>query len=337
MKKRYKILIGLFFCLGLLASGSWAGYSMGIKYERDILNKKLSIIYPLREHNSNYKFIDPLLAYIIPSSDQEEKFTILKNKISDFINNEKNNNDLSDASVFFSDLNRGRWIGVNEKDKYNPASMLKVVIMVAYFKKAEKEPDTLIKNLTYTKDVDNLVKKDPFNSQSDLKIDKSYTVEDLINKMIIYSDNGAAILLLNNIDSSYMNSIYNVLNIDNPEKTKGDFIISPRAYSLFFRILYSSTYLSHNMSEKALDILSKTTFNDGLVDNLPRDIVVSHKFGEYIYTNNNQIQSIELHDCGIVYYKDYPYFLCVMTKGNNFESLKSVIKGVSDLVYNSYK
>ena len=309
---------------------------MGIKYELDILNKKLSIIHPLREHDSSYKFIDPLLAYIIPSSDQDVPLSALKNKISDFINNEKNNNGLSDASVFFSDLDRGRWIGVNEKQKYNPASMLKVVIMVAYFKKNEKETDTFSKSLTYTKDVDNLIKKDPFNSESDLQIGKSYIVQDLINKMIMYSDNGTEILLLNNIEVSYLNSIYNVLNIDNPEKTNGDFVISPRAYSLFFRILYSATYLNHEDSEKALEILSKTTFNDGLIDDLPRDVVVSHKFGEHVYVDNNQIQSIELHDCGIVYYKEYPYFLCVMTKGNNLESLKNVIKSISSIVYQNY-
>jgi len=320
----------------LLALGGIAGYVMGFNYERGVLVEKLGIIHPLREHDSNYKFIDPLLAYILPSFDQETEFNGLKNKITDFIDSEKKNNELSGASVFLSDLNQGRWIGVNEKDKYNPASMLKVVIMVAYFKETEKKPDVLHKSLMYTKDLDALLKKDVFNSESNLQINKNYVVEDLINKMIIYSDNGAEVLLLNNIDKSYLDAIYSALNIDNPEKTSENFTISPRTYSLFYRILYSATYLSHEMSEKALDILSKTTFNDGIVDNLPREIVISHKFGEHITVDNNQFQNIELHDCGIVYYKNYPYFLCVMTRGSNLENLKYVIKNISNLVYQNY-
>jgi len=29
---------------------------------------------------------------------------------------------------------------------------------------------------------------------------------------------------------------------------------------------------------------------------------------------------VQLHDCGIVYYPETPYLLCVMTKGWNFET-----------------
>ena len=86
------------------------------------------------------------------------------------------------------------------------------------------------------------------------------------------------------------------------------------------------------MSEKALELLSKTTFNDGIVAGLPENIVVSHKFGEYILPDE-----IELHDCGIIYYVQNPYFLCVMTRGKDEGELKNTISGISKIIYEDYK
>ncbi len=329
--KILKILI----VIALIIIGVGAGYFWGFKNEQSALNKKLNVIRPLREDNAGYNFIDPLLAYVIPSADQESGMLSLKNKITDFINNRKKNNTLSDASVFFYDLNKGRWIGSNETEKYNPASMFKVVVMVGYLKAAEQKASILDNYLKYTKDVDDFVKQDQFNALPELKVGESYKVSDLINKMIIDSDNGSYALLLKNLDQTGLESIFNSLNIENPSLTD-DFTISPRTYSLFLRILYSATYLDSADSEKALSILSKTTFVDGLVSGLPKGTIVAHKFGNYNVLANGVVQSIELHDCGIVYYPKNPYLLCVMTKGSNLDGLKSTIKNISSLVYQNY-
>lgn len=331
MKIFPKILIGA----ALLLSGIGPGYFWGFNNEQAVLNSKLKIIHPLRENSSEYNFISPLLAYIIPSADQEPEIVSLKNKVNDYINGDIKNNNVSDASVFFYDLNRGRWTGVNAIEKYSPASMLKVVIMVAYFKDSEENPNMLNKYLTYTKEIDDVVKQDPFNTLSDLKIGSSYEMSDLINKMIINSDNGAQFLLLSNINQASLDYIYNVLNIENPSG-KNDFTISPRAYSLFFRILYSSTYLNNSDSEKALSILSKTTFDDGIIAGVPKGVTVSHKFGEHVMHRDDQAFQGELHDCGIVYYPKNPYLLCIMTKGGNLDALKSTIKNISNIVYQNY-
>lgn len=327
MRKIFIIIL----ILVALSGGVGIGYFWGFNNEQAVLDRKLNAIHPLRENNSGYNFIDPLLAYIIPSSDQQTAMVSLKNKITDSISKDKENNNLSDASVFFYDLNRGRWVGVNETEKYNPASMLKVVIMVAYLKESEETQNILNGYLTYTKDIDDAVNQVSFNTPSDLKIGESYKISDLINKMIIDSDNGAETLLLTNINQDNLNSIYNALNIENPDETN-NFTISPRSYSLFFRILYSATYLDNADSEKALDLLSQTTFTDGLVAGVPKNIIVAHKFGEHV----NSPQEIELHDCGIVYYPKNPYLLCVMTKGPSLNSLEGAIKNISSIVYQNY-
>lgn len=169
-------------------------------------------------------------------------------------------------------------------------------------------------------------------SPTNLKLNQAYSVEELIDKMIIDSDNGAMSLLAVNIDNASLDSLYNVLGMQPPDSF-GNITISPRVYSLFFRILYNATYLNRDMSEKALELLSKTNFKDGLVGGLPDNINAAHKFGEHVISNNGVQESVELHDCGIVYYEPSPYFLCIMTKGLDIEKLKNTIKDISNLVY----
>ena len=84
-----------------------------------------------------------------------------------------------------------------------------------------------------------------------------------------------------------------------------------------------------------MEILSKTTFKEGIVAGVPEGTVVAHKFGQFLSTTNTA-DGVELHDCGIIYYPDYPYLLCVMTKGNSLDELKNVIKGISKITYENY-
>ncbi len=243
---------------------------------------------------------------------------------------------LKKASVYLSDLNKGQWIGINENDQYSPASMFKVVVMIAYLKGAEQTPGLLDQQLTYTKNIDDVVKSIPLDDETSLQVGSSYTINELINKMIIDSDNGAKDLLMNNANPAFFQNLFNILGIKsyNPDT---DLLISPKQYSLFFRIIYNATFLSSDASEKALELLSKTTFNDGLVAGVPAGTTVSHKFGLYAASTNNNVTDLELHDCGIVYYKTSPYFLCVMTDGSSLSEMESVIKSISSVVYKDYQ
>ena len=331
-----KYLIVLAAAVVFLAIGLWAGYSWGFGQEKDVLDRKLNAIHPLRSNDANYKFINPLLLYMTPSADQQWGLVDMKNQVQKVIDDQKKNNGLDNASIFFQDLNHGRWMGINQNDAYNPASMLKVVVMVSYLKESEVNPDILTKKLLYASTIENQIQQDVYNQSSDLVVGQKYTVEDLIEKMIITSDNGATFLLLDNINQTVLNSVYSELSIQGPQDMKGQFTISPRYYSFFFRILYSGTYLSKSNSEKALSILSNTTFKDGIISGLPENIIVAHKYGQYVTHDDQQVSEIELHDCGIIYYPQNPYLLCIMTRGSNFETLKTTIKDISSVIWQQY-
>ena len=58
----------------------------------------------------------------------------------------------------------------NWNDQYNPASMLKVVIMVSFLKESESNPNILNSNLVYTSAIDGFLKQDQYDTTSNLKI-----------------------------------------------------------------------------------------------------------------------------------------------------------------------
>ena len=64
---------------------------------------------------------------------------------------------------------------------------------------------------------------------------------------------------------------------------------------------------------------------------------MAQKFGEReVYKTSGILGYQELHDCGIVYYKqDSAYLLCVMTHGSDTTSLAKEIADISKLVYDS--
>ena len=324
-KSQKSLAVTLLFSLIGLGGGFFAGYLVWG-------NNASSQVHAIREQNIDYKFIQPLLAVSrnnidAPSSGYEG----LKNDVANYIGSQKKNG-LQDASVYFIDYKNGGSFAINKDQKYYPASMLKVVIMIAYLKKAESEPEILNNVLTFAPSIAQSLELLPFDLPTKLHVGETYTVSTLIDKMIGDSDNGAMNTLLSGIEDSYLNQVYQNLGLPQPSPD-GGYTISANDYSLFFRVLYNATYLSKDDSEKALSILSTATWKDGLVASLPDGTIIAHKYGEHVNGQGDTIDSVELHDCGIVYPKNGPYLLCVMTKGKTVSNLTDVISHISKMIY----
>lgn len=280
----------------------------------------------------NYKFINPLLECEPISFGNQDKFTSqLKSKLENYINNQINKYQITIASIYYRDLNNGPWIGINEKELFSPSSLIKVPIMMSYYKLAESNPD-ILKTEIETGKTDNLDNQ-YIKPEVTIVPNQKYTIEELIRRMIVYSDNLAYELLNNNLTPQQQIDVFNNLGVDITKaySDPNGNIISVKSYATFFRILFNSSFLSKDMSEKALDLLSQSTYSKGLVAGLPSQTKVSHKFGERHYIDTGTRQ---LHDCGIVYTPN-PYLLCIMTRGQNFDNLTSTIKDISSIVYNT--
>lgn len=235
-----------------------------------------------------------------------------------------------EISVYFRDLDDGKVFEINSDRPFTPASLAKLPIMFAYFKLSQDNPALLKKKLTYSGEKD-LTQRQNFKPRETLQAGKAYTVDELIFRMIAYSDNNAWQLLLNNLDRAYLHQTVVDLGADFLDDPSGAPLITVRAYSIFLRVLYNASYLNLKMSEKALEYLAVEEFPYGIAASVPKGIVVAGKFAERQYGDRGENKV--LHDFGIVYHPKQPYLVCIMTKGKDFGQLASVIQAISKTIY----
>jgi len=279
--------------------------------------------------SGNYTFINPLIE-CEPSQINNLIYGGMENSIEEAIAKmQRDDNRLKSLAVYFRDLNNGPWFGYNEHENFSPASLMKVPVMIAYYKKAATDSSYLTKKVIFNLDgIDTISAMQNIRSGEHLDKGAEYTLDEIIDHMIRYSDNEAAEFLIKNLDIDYLYKIYLDFGISVPYESKVSDFISVKEYSSFFRVLYNASYLGKEMSEKALKLLSTVEFNEGIVAGVPSGVAVSHKFGERVNGNYTQ-----LHDCGIVYYPDHPYLLCIMARGTDFDILKKSIKKLSETIY----
>ncbi|MFZ2024703.1 MAG: serine hydrolase [Microgenomates group bacterium] len=278
---------------------------------------------------SGYTLTNPLLECEVGDQESFGEIRLFRSKLQSAVDKIISSKKADHISVYFRDLNNGPWMGINEKEVFSPSSLLKVPLMMSVYQLAEKNPKILDEQVLYngTEDKDATQNVRP-SIELEPKIEYSY--EQLVERMIMYSDNNAAKLLSQEVKEAAFFRPYDELGLDAPVLQRGEYYLKVKDYATFFRVLFNSSYLTREYSEKALGLLLKSEFKDGLVAGVPSGTLVAHKFGERIWEDTKEHQ---MHDCGIVYFPNNPYLLCVMTRGNDFSSLSSVIRDISKLVY----
>jgi len=318
MKPTQKVLpisltMTLIFCA--MAVGVAAGYL--------ISNKKNQTENPSSIRQGGYDFINPLLECDTDGGLENKSLKKFEEPVKSYIDAAVASGAVRHVSVYFRDLNNGPWFGLNEDENFSPASLLKVPVMMTYYKLAESDPSLLNDKLVYEKQTDT-------SAESDLEIGNEYTIDKLISEMITESDNEAFTLLASHINSDLINKTLSDLGLTIVEESTPEDYISVRSYASLFRVLFNASYLSRDMSERALRLLSEVTYNEGIRKGLPESIVLSNKFGIRGGLDSAEKQ---LHDCGIVYYPAHPYLLCIMTRGDSIQNLSTSIGNISKIIY----
>ncbi len=319
----YYVLLLLLFTSGFLL-GHFLNPSIQTEDSNTIIQSRLK----------GYEYINPLIDFESVQSAKVGEIVKLEDGLKRYINQKATDyakSNVTHISVYYKDLNSGAWIGVNEGEKFAPASLLKLPVMIAVYKIAESNPDFLTTKVSFVKeDIGVTQNIDP---KLHLEEGKEYTVDELVDRVIKYSDNDSLNIILNTISYEQLIEIYSELGLPNPYETDLTDTLSVKEYASFFRILYNASYLNKDMSEKALKLLSTTEYDNGLAAGIPNGIKIANKFGERENLNDSSIGKRQLHDCGIVYHPRKPYILCVMTKGSSFESLQTILKEISQMVY----
>ena len=82
-----------------------------------------------------YEYINPLIDFETLQPTNREKIKDIERAIESYITERKQDKDITHISVYYKDLTTGAWIGVNEKEDFIPASLNKVPLMMALYKK----------------------------------------------------------------------------------------------------------------------------------------------------------------------------------------------------------
>ena len=131
----------------------------------------------------------------------------MQKKIKEIVDNKIQQTRAKKISVYFRDLDTGRWAGVNENDLYAPASMYKVPIMIAYYKLAEIHPEILQQKILYDGAFD-YNQQEAIKPEETIQAGEEYIVDDLVKFMIVDSDNNAATILDQHLDQDLLLSLY---------------------------------------------------------------------------------------------------------------------------------
>jgi beta-lactamase class A len=271
-----------------------------------------------------YEFVKPLL--FVDNACESEVLWPIKQRVTEIIDANKLTNDLISASFFFKDFNSNDWTSLNDEEKYFPGSLLKVPELIAFLKMNEINPDLLNKEILFDHQFQT-DKKPVFLSKS-IVLGQRYTIRQLLDYMITYSDNNATMLLNNAIDVRIFQKVFTDLGLEAPNWNGGNYPITAKDFSLFMRALYNGAYLNNKDSEFAIELLSKCNFKEGILKGLPNGTKVAHKFGE----SGDAVEK-QLHESAIVYLNGKIYLITIMTKGKDNKKLADIISQISNVVF----
>ena len=282
---------------------------------------------------SNLPYINPLTECIREKGIRMEELKSFKDKIDEYVTNYCLKHKGVKVSYYFRDLNNGMFIGLNEKELFSPASLMKVPTMIAVLKEAQSKPEILNQQVQYNQKDYMQVDEDAGYQKED---GRYYSIDELLQQSIAYSDNAATLMLMNFIGMAKVVKVEDDMNLHvASDYTNQTNFVSVKNYAGVFRILYNGAYLNEIMSEKALEILLSSKYNGGLRSGIPNDIRIAHKYGErdIMYESGKRITQ-QLHHFGIVYHPLKPYILGVMTRGDNSKEEKDkIIADLSKITY----
>jgi len=238
------------------------------------------------------------------------------------------------AGVYVQDL-KGDWgYGVNPDETFFGASVMKIPLIVAVFRKIDEGEFSL---------------NDSFATESGdwaggagwlqwEEAGKSHTVEDYLWMMMTQSDNVATNALLRLVGGpGYVNEVassldapdtflYQKVTSERAAVPALDNRTTPRDIATILGKVYTGEAASPESCQKIVEIMYQNDLQSSIKDGLPKDVDAAKK-GGWLY---------EVYDeAGIVWHEDRPYVIAVFSKhgSEDVEVGKALLRGISKAVY----
>ncbi len=159
-------------------------------------------------------------------------------------------NDLSGVyGLYVYELNNGGEYGVNQDEIYEAASLIKLPVMIALYKK------------------------------------KPAGYKELVTRMGKKSDNEAFGTARKILGDKTINTVMTEIGMNNTSLEENE--TSLQDIGLFYRRLYRNELLPETETKEILASLTDTIYEEHLVKGIPEDIKVAHKYGREVHVVND--------------------------------------------------
>jgi beta-lactamase class A len=233
------------------------------------------------------------------------------------------------------DLSSGEEFFINPDEVMPQASSIKITVLAELYRQAQAGKIKLTDEY--------VVRKEDMVPGSDIMLGLTpgvtrVTLRDLATFMVAVSDNSATNVLIDRIGMENINSMLDSLGLhttrlrrkmmDLKAASEGrENVSSPREMMTLLETLYRGKLLNKEMTDDYIKVLS-THKESALLQGLPDDALAASKPGELEAVRN---------DSGIIFVKNRPYILCVMTTYLRDEKEgQAAIRKIAGLTYSYF-
>lgn len=239
------------------------------------------------------------------------------------------------VSVYINDLNTGAGMGIRERHKFLPMSLIKLPLAIAALRKVDRKEWRLDQVFILTEqDMDTRA----YVSNTDsVRPGQAIALRDIIHKLLVDSETAVYHFLRRNLTDDEIEEAFYHIGMRFPEDANSP-AVSPKNYATIFRSLYHSSYLTIDSSEYLLSVMSRTGPPSPLREAVPFDVPVSHKTGFYYPDKDkNPSKAVFLHDVGIIYFPGAPFLFSVMTTQIERDRAARIVRFVAAATYSYYE
>ena len=261
---------------------------------------------------------------------------IIKNRIINFDRN---------ITIYYDDL-KGNKIKINENEKYNAASCIKIFILIELFNQINKGMINKEKNLSYEE-------KDYVNGSGILRyLSKGIKLPilDIATLMMIISDNVATNILIDflgieNINKSIENiGCYNTKLYSKFKSTENEVFSETTAYDyyLVWKKLNNYELFDKKITQEIIDIIKNQNYHEMVGDGIDKIYKeVENPIVNYIVSKSGKYEAVR-NDGGIVSTIYGNYILTIMIKDFKDENylnddyVYNMGRKISNIIFNQY-
>ncbi len=267
---------------------------------------------------------------------EKELEKILKNEFINFNGN---------YAIYANDY-KGNKISINENEKFNAASCIKIFILVELFRQVYLNEKSLDEKLKYEKH--NFVNGSGILQYLTQGLELS--VKDIATLMMIISDNVATNVMIDYLGIDHINKTIKDLGCLDTElyckfescEDKVFSITTVKDYSHIYEIINEEKLWNKSISKEIINILKNQKYHEMVGDGIPKIYTkTNNNILYYIASKSGKYKSVR-NDGGIVSTKYGNYILTIFIKDFldqnylNDEDIYKYGKNISNILFNRY-